>query len=96
MFTDFTKVGKNFYRLTDFFRLIRSNAMGQNHLMLDRLGRNFHIGDAIILLNTFPATIKDFAVRDGELGAVVQRSAGTTGFAYFEEIDRKEPITYCS
>jgi hypothetical protein len=61
-----------------------------NPLMLDRLGRNLRIGDAIILLNTFPAIIKDFAVREGDLGAVVQRSAGVTGFAYFEEVEKSK------
>ncbi len=64
-----------------------------NPLMLDRLGRVLHVGDAIILLNTFPAIIKDFVVRDGELGAIIQRSAGMTGFAYFEEIERRNNNT---
>jgi hypothetical protein len=59
--------------------------------MLDRLGKPLHIRDAVVILNTFPATIKDFAVHEGELGAVMQRSAGKIGFAYFEEIERSNP-----
>ncbi len=57
-------------------------------LMLDRLGKVLHEGDVVLILGVFPATIKDFVIQDGELGAVVQRPSRQDSFVYFEEIER--------
>ena len=56
--------------------------------MLDRLGKVLRVGDIVLVLGVFPATIKDFAVQDGELCAIVRRPSRQDSFVYFEEIER--------
>ncbi|MGA2505103.1 MAG: hypothetical protein ABSG01_13515 [Anaerolineales bacterium] len=57
-------------------------------LMLDKYGKVLRAGDIVLVLGVFPATVKDFAVHDAELGAVVRRPSRQDSFVYFEEIER--------
>jgi hypothetical protein len=65
--------------------------MRPDPLMLDRLGKVLHIGDIVLVLGIFPATIKDFKLQDGELCAIVRRPSRQDSFVYFEEIERLDP-----